>query len=102
MAARNKNKPAPAPKQSFVLRLYISGDATNSRIARENLEHFRARYPEYEFEIQVVDLFVTPEIALKEGIFISPALQILEPPARGVIYGNLSQEKVLAQALNLG
>ena len=102
MAARQTRKTTLAPKNRFVLRLYVSGDATNSRIARENLEHFRARHSDCEFEIEVVDLFVAPEIALEQGIFISPALQIIEPPARGVIYGNLSQEWVLAQALDLG
>lgn len=88
-------------KKYYNLRLFVAGNATNSRIARENLDQLLAKYPEHEFEIAVVDLNLEPELALDQGVFISPALQILEPTSGGVIYGNLSQTEVLEKVLNL-
>ncbi|HND50093.1 MAG: circadian clock KaiB family protein [Anaerolineales bacterium] len=88
-------------KRHYNLRLFVAGNATNSRIARENLEQLLARHPEHEFEIEIVDLNVQPEVALDQGIFISPALQVLEPNSGGIVYGNLSQKEVLEKVLNL-
>ncbi|HMU94950.1 MAG TPA: circadian clock KaiB family protein [Anaerolineales bacterium] len=88
-------------KKHYILRLFVAGNATNSRIARENLDQLLAKHPEHEFEVEIVDLNLEPEVALEQGVFISPALQILEPNAGGVIYGNLSQMEVLEKVLNL-
>ena len=88
-------------KKRYSLRLFIAGNAANSRLARENLEHLLARHPEHEFEVEIVDLNVQPEVALDQGVFISPALQILEPNSGGIVYGNLSQKEVLEKVLNL-
>ncbi|HNB40242.1 MAG TPA: circadian clock KaiB family protein, partial [Anaerolineales bacterium] len=88
-------------KKRYALRLFVAGNATNSRIARENLEQLLARHPEHEFEVEIVDLNVQPEFALDQGVFISPALQILEPSSGGIVYGNLSQKEVLEKVLNL-
>jgi circadian clock protein KaiB len=90
-----------AQNMRFALRLFVSGNATNSRIARENLERLQSKYAEYEFATEIVDVNFRPEMALEHGVFISPALQILEPPSGGIIYGNLSDEKILEQMLNL-
>ncbi|HNB36352.1 MAG TPA: circadian clock KaiB family protein [Anaerolineales bacterium] len=87
--------------QHYALRLFVAGNAANSQIARENLERLRARYPDYEFEVEVIDLNIDPEVALTHGIFISPALQVIDPPTGGVIYGNLSDERVLERVLKL-
>lgn len=86
----------------YDLRLYISDNAINSRIARENLNSFLADYPQYEFKLEVIDLQLQPEMALKNGIFITPTLQILAPPPGGVIYGNLSDRQVLERILHNG
>ncbi len=87
--------------QRYALRLFVAGNAANSQIARENLERLKSRHSDCEFEVEVIDLNIDPEIALSQGIFISPALQVVDPPAGGVIYGNLSDERVLERVLNL-
>jgi circadian clock protein KaiB len=85
----------------YALRLFVAGNATNSLIARENLERLQAKYLEHKFEIEIIDLNLKPEVALEQGVFVSPALQILGPVSGGIIYGNLSDSRVLEQALNL-
>lgn len=88
-------------KTRYALRLYVAGNAPNSRIARDNLKRLQARYPEYEFAVEVIDLYQNPGLALEHGVFVSPALQILEPGSGSIVYGNLSEERILEQALNL-
>lgn len=83
----------------YVMRLFVSGNAPNSRLARENLDRFQASFPEYEFEIEIIDLNTQPALALENGVFITPTLQILEPAPGGMIYGNLSDGQVLARVL---
>jgi len=85
----------------FVLRLFIAGNAFNSRIAIENLSRLQKKHPNTEFLIEVVDVNSQPEMALKYGIYISPALQVIEPLVSGIVYGNLNEEKVLEQILRL-
>jgi circadian clock protein KaiB len=93
--------PRDGKKGHYVLRLFIAGNAANSRIAHENLKRLQAKHPDCEFSIEIVDLNLKPELALEHGVFISPALQILEPKSGGIVYGNLSDDKVLEQALGL-
>jgi circadian clock protein KaiB len=84
----------------IVLRLFVTNGAPNSRIARENLERLRAAAPRaYAFEVEEIDVAVNPQAALDHGIFLTPALQILEPSPGGLIYGNLSDETALWKLL---
>lgn len=96
-----ESTPAAQKKNRFFLRLFIAGEGANSRIARENLKQLQIKYPAHEFSIEVVDLNQNPVLALEQGVFISPALQVLEPPSGGIVYGNLSDEHILEQVLNL-
>lgn len=86
----------------YSLRLYISDNAINSRLARENLNNFLADFPEHKFKIEVIDLHLQPEMALKNGVFVTPTLQILAPPPGGIIYGNLSDRQALERILQIG
>lgn len=97
----SSNSKSTRQGRRYALRLFVAGNATNSRIARENLERLQAKFPEYDFVIEIIDLNQQPEMGLDQGIFISPALQILEPFTGGIVYGNLSQEAILEKVLNL-
>lgn len=79
-----------SPALKCVIRFFVAGDAPNSIIARDNLRRLRESLPEIHFEIEIVDVNVNPEIALQKGVFVTPALEVLEPPPGGIFYGNLS------------
>lgn len=81
-------------KSRFVLRLFVARNASNSRIARENLQRLQEKYPGHEFVIEMVDVNLKPDTALEHGVFISPALQILETSTSGFVNGNLGEETV--------
>lgn len=97
-----KDHPQDKPGKHYVIRLFVAGNAPNSRLARENLDRFQASFPEHEFKVEIIDLDTQPELALENGVFITPTLVVLEPAPGGMIYGNLSDQKVLAQVLRVG
>jgi circadian clock protein KaiB len=81
------------------LRIYVAGNAPNSRRAIANAkaiceEHFAAGH-----EIEIVDLLKDPERALADGIVVTPTLVRLVPlPVQRVI-GNLSDVRQVLLAL---
>ncbi|MDY6906394.1 MAG: circadian clock KaiB family protein [Thermodesulfobacteriota bacterium] len=75
---RNGDTPGPV-NAHYRFRLFVAGDAPNSRLARENLRRLQEQAPDAVFDIQVVDVLDAPEAALKEGVYVTPALQVLEP-----------------------
>lgn len=84
----------------IVLRLFVTQGAPNSRIARENLAQIRGAAPSGDFfEVEEIDVASNPQTALDHGIFLTPALQIVEPAPGGLIYGNLSDESVFWKLL---
>ena len=91
--------PAPAaanpaaPAARFVLRLFVAGASEQSKNAICNVkkvcdEHLKDRY-----ELQIIDVYQTPVLAVSENIVATPTL-VLPPPLRRVI-GNLSHERVM-------
>ena len=96
------DKNSDLDRNHYVLRLFVSGDAPNSRIARDNLKRLQESFSEQVFEVEVVDVVDRPETALECGIFITPALQIVEPPPGGMVYGNLNDTEALISLLRIG
>ena len=91
MASKNACK----PQRRLVARLFVAGDAPNSRIARENLRRWCEDLNDCEVRIEEVDVLQDAQTALAEGVFVTPALQVLEPGPGTLIFGNLSNEEVL-------
>jgi circadian clock protein KaiB len=80
---------------SYKVRLYIAGDAPNSRMAMENLDRLQKQMAA-EFHLEIVDVLKDPRAALDEGIFVTPALQVLDPGPGALIFGNLSDNQALS------
>jgi circadian clock protein KaiB len=85
----------------FKFRLYVAGEASNSAQAIANLRAMcRADLPG-RHEIEIVDVFLEPERALADGVFMTPTLLKLAPHPGCRIVGTLSQTRPLLQALGL-
>ena len=73
----------------LTLRLYVSGQALNSRTAIRNLESLRAALVA-NAAVEVVDVRENPELAEEDRILATPTLVRREPlPVRKII-GDLS------------
>lgn len=85
--------------RKIVLRLFIAGDAPNSRLAKENLRRFCERAAGIHFELEIIDVLDNPQVMQDCGIYLTPAFQIIEPGPGRLIYGNLSNEEALQTLL---
>lgn len=88
---------ARARKLKYVLRLYVAGATAQSARAITNLksiceEHLKGRY-----QLEVVDLYQRPQLALDDEIVATPTLvKELPSPTRRIIGDLSSSEPVLA------
>lgn len=84
-----------SPKYHF--RLFVAGDEPNSAIAKASLDRICSEYLEQGCQIEIVDVLQDFRPALEERVLVTPALVILGPERRTVIFGNLADpERVLA------
>ena len=71
------------------LRLYVSGQALNSRAAIRNLEQLRALLDE-NASVEIIDVRERPELADEDRIIATPTLVRREPTPVRKIIGDLS------------
>jgi len=93
------NHAMDAPCYEF--RLYVAGDAENSRLAAENLHALCAERLPQRHRIEVVDVLQDPKRAFADGIFMTPTLIKLAPAPQRKIIGSLSERKVVLLTLGL-
>lgn len=90
-AARLSSQGSP-----LTLRLYVSGQALNSRAAIRNLESLRARLSG-DANVEVIDVRQQPELAEQDRILATPTLVRREPEPIRKIIGDLSDiDRVLS------
>ena len=77
----------------FVLRLFVAGASEQSNNAIRNVKSVCEQHLRERYELQVIDVFQTPVLAVSENIVATPTL-VLPQPLRRVI-GNLSHERVM-------
>lgn len=96
-----ESMPEAAEEVRYILRLYVTGTEANSLIARRNLKDICERFLEGRCDVTEVDVLADFESALKDGIFMSPALVLVSPEPRVVIVGNLGDTAKVLSALRL-
>jgi circadian clock protein KaiB len=82
------------------LRLYVAGDAPNSRQALANLRELLTEHA-LEAELEVVDLLAEPGRGFEDRIVVTPTLVKLSPPPQRVVLGHLGDRGVVCEALGL-
>ena len=92
---------SPITNASLCLRLYVSGNAPNSRRAIANakaicMAHFASRH-----DLQIVDMLEDPHMALADGIIVSPTLLKLSPLPTARVVGDLSDTTRVLEALSI-
>jgi len=80
----------------YVLKLYVTGQTSNSAKAIENLKDILKNGLKDLYKLKVIDVVKNPQLAEEDKILATPALvKALPPPVRKII-GDLSdKEKVL-------
>jgi circadian clock protein KaiB len=88
--------PGEGVLSKYLLRLYVTGKTARAEQAIENLRKICDEELEGRYDVEIIDVLESPELAEEEKILATPTLiKRLPPPLRRVI-GDLSQkEKVL-------
>jgi circadian clock protein KaiB len=84
---------------AVLLRLYVAGHLPSSQRALANLTSFCRQHLPEGHRIEIIDIFENPERALKDEIFITPALVVLTPPPIRKVVGILSDAGILERLL---
>ena len=85
----------------YKLRLYVAGQTPKSIAALANLKHICEAHLAGRYEIEVIDLLVSPKLAAGHQILAIPTLvrQLPEPIKK--IIGDLSDEQRVLVGLDL-
>ena len=98
----SKAKVRPSGLTTVVLlRLYVAGGAPNSMRAIANLEAICAEYLKDGHKREVVDVLENPQLAMAEGVLVTPSLVKLSPLPAAQVVGNLSERNKVLLALGL-
>ncbi|HEU5337331.1 MAG TPA: circadian clock KaiB family protein [Terriglobales bacterium] len=77
----------------FILRLFVAGASEQSKNAICNVKQVCEDHMKDRYELQIIDVYQTPVLAVSENIVATPTL-VLPAPLRRVI-GNLSHQRVM-------
>jgi len=80
----------------YILRLYITGSTSRSLLALNNLKNICEQYIGGRYELEVIDLYQKPSLAVGDQIIAAPTLiKKLPLPFRRIIGDMSDKEKVL-------
>lgn len=89
------------PEETWELRLYVAGQTARSITAFENLKAICEEHLAGKYQIEVIDLLKTPQLARGEQIVALPTLvRKLPEPVRKII-GDLSNTERVLVGLDL-
>lgn len=86
---------------SFIFCLFVAGNEPKSRMARENLAQICDKYMNGRCRVDIVDVMENFQPALDNNIFVTPALLMVSPEPKVVIFGSLSDQVKVLEALRL-
>lgn len=88
-------------RESYVLRLYVTGLTPRSSRAITNLRSLCDKYLPGRYDLRVIDLYDRPELAREAQVVAAPTLvKELPPPCRRVI-GDMSDAARVLNTLDV-
>ena len=94
-------KPARASTPEWQLRLYVAGATAKSVAALANLRRLCEEHLAGRYEIEVIDLLVSPKLAAGDQILAVPTLVRKFPEPIRKIIGDLSNEERVLVGLDI-
>lgn len=85
-------------EEKYILKLFVTGILPNSVRAVINCKALCEKYLENRYELEIIDIYQQPHLALSEDIIAVPVLIKKFPLPEGRVIGDLSDiEKVLKE-----
>jgi circadian clock protein KaiB len=88
-------------EKKYELRLYVAGKTAKSVTALTNLQRYCEEHLKGQYQIEVIDLLVQPQLAEGDQIFAIPTLVRKVPEPIRKIIGDLSNEEKVLVGLNI-
>ena len=89
--------PAHAERQDYVLRLFITGHTQKSMRAVRNITQLCEQHLAGAYDLEVIDVYQQPELAVEHQLVAAPALFKLQPLPPRKMVGDMSDTgRVLA------
>jgi circadian clock protein KaiB len=87
--------------EKYILRLFVTGILPNSIRAIKNINAICDQYLKGRYELEIIDIYQQPSLALTEEIIAVPALIKKYPLPEGRMIGDLSDIKMVLKGLDL-
>src|SRR3954468_5966911 len=100
-ATKDGRRRAKAKPGHYMLRLFVVGDGSNSKLADSNLRSLCREHLNGRCTIETIDVEKNFSAALENNILITPTLIMAAPLPKVVILGNLSDRPKVLLALRL-
>jgi circadian clock protein KaiB len=86
---------------TIALQLFVSGMSPKSMEAIENIKRLCKEHPHEAFDLEIIDLYKHPELAIEKSIVFSPSLIRQFPLPKKIIIGTLADKAKVIKALGL-
>ena len=99
--SENPPSPSSSGRKAYQLRLYVAGQTPKSVIALANLKQICDEHLADQYEIEVIDLLINPQLASGDQILAVPTLVRRLPEPIKKIIGDLSNTERVLVGLDL-
>ena len=95
------------PKHKFVvegklvLQLYVSGMSLKSMEAIQNIKRICNEFLKGKFELEIIDLYKNPELAIEQHIVFSPSLVKQSPLPKKILIGTFADTEKVMKGLGI-
>jgi circadian clock protein KaiB len=93
--------PATAAQAAYSLRLYVAGQTPKSILAFRNLKQICEEHLQGRYELEIIDLLTSPQLASGDQILAVPTLVRRLPEPIKKIIGDLSNTERVLVGLDL-
>jgi circadian clock protein KaiB len=93
--------PAVIVANKLILQLYVSGMSPKSMEAIENIKRLCNQYLKDASELEIIDIYKHPEVAVQQQIVFSPSLIKKFPLPRKILVGDFSDTEKVIKALGI-
>jgi circadian clock protein KaiB len=98
---RERRRSANPGDETYVFRLFVAGNESNSSQARRNLARLCEEHVKGRYKIDVVDVLKDGAAAHKNSVLVTPTLILLKPLPKVTVLGNLNDARQVLAALRL-
>ncbi len=94
-------EPENSHKEIHVLRLFVAGILPNSTRAIVNIKTICEKYLKGRYDLEVIDIYQQPDMALSEEIIAVPVLIKKSPLPETRLIGDMSDTEKVLEGLHL-